>query len=108
MRVRRLTAACAALGLVALAGCSSEAGNDATAPDATVPVEEEVQFDEGTTMAELAEAGAITVGTKFDQPGFGLVSPDGVPEGFDVEIAKIIAAKLGIAPEDIEWVETIS
>jgi len=108
MRVRRLTAACAALGLVALAGCSSEAGDDATAPDATVPVEEEVQFDEGTTMAELAEAGAITVGTKFDQPGFGLVSPDGVPEGFDVEIAKIIAAKLGIAPEDIEWVETIS
>ena len=30
------------------------------------------------------------------------------PEGFDVEIAKIIAAKLGIAAEDIEWIETVS
>ena len=50
------------------------------------------------TMAELNEAGTITVGTKFDQPCFGLLEPsDGKPEGFDVEIAKIIAAKLGIA-----------
>jgi glutamate transport system substrate-binding protein len=59
-------------------------------------------------MAELAEAGSITIGTKFDQPLFGLVGPDGVPVGFDVEIGKIIAGALGIAPEDIEWVETVS
>ncbi len=30
------------------------------------------------------------------------------PEGFDVEIGKIIAGKLGIEAEDIEWVETVS
>jgi glutamate transport system substrate-binding protein len=59
-------------------------------------------------MAELAEAGSITVGTKFDQPLFGLVGPDGVPVGFDVEIAKIIASELGITEDNIEWVETIS
>ena len=60
-------------------------------------------------MAELNEAGAITVGTKFDQPGFGLLNPNTqAPEGFDVEIAKIIAAELGIADDDIEWVETVS
>ena len=41
--------------------------------------------------------GTITIGTKFDQPLFGLKGPDGKPEGFDVEIGKIIAAKLGIA-----------
>jgi glutamate transport system substrate-binding protein len=98
----------AAATLLSVAACSSEAGDDAAGPDATVPVEEDAEFEEGTTMAELAEAGAITIGTKFDQPGFGLVSPDGVPEGFDVEIAKIITAKLGIAPDDIEWVETVS
>ena len=65
-------------------------------------------FEAGTTMAELSEAGKITVGTKFDQPLFGLRGPDGEPEGFDVEIAKIIAAKLGIAADKITWIETVS
>jgi glutamate transport system substrate-binding protein len=59
-------------------------------------------------MARLAEAGTITIGTKFDQPGFGLANPQGVPEGFDVEVAKIVAGGLGIAPEDIQWKETVS
>jgi glutamate transport system substrate-binding protein len=66
------------------------------------------EFEAGTTMAELSEAGAIRVGTKFDQPGFGLENLDGELEGFDVEVAKIIAGALGIAPEDIDWVETPS
>jgi glutamate transport system substrate-binding protein len=59
-------------------------------------------------MAELAEAGSITIGTKFDQPLFGLMGPSGVPEGFDVEIGKIIASELGIAEDDIEWKESVS
>ena len=93
-----------------LAACGgSEAGNQAEeATDNTAEVQQDVEFEAGTTMAELSEAGSITVGTKFDQPGFGLLNPDGVPEGFDVEVAKIIAAELGIAAEDIEWVETVS
>ncbi len=108
MRVRRFTAALAAIGLVGLVGCSSDAGDDAGTPDATIPVETDAEFDAGTTMADLAEAGTITVGTKFDQPGFGLISPQDVPEGFDVEIAKIIAGALGIAADDIEWIESVS
>jgi glutamate transport system substrate-binding protein len=59
-------------------------------------------------MARLNEAGKVTIGTKFDQPGFGLLNPDGVPEGFDVEVAKIVAGKLGIEPENITWTETVS
>jgi glutamate transport system substrate-binding protein len=109
MRITRYAATLAALGL-ALAGCSSEAGQQAqdTAED-TSAVETDVSFDPGTTMARLNEAGTITVGTKIDQPGFGLLNPrTKVPEGFDVEIAKIIAGKLGIAPEDITWTETVS
>ncbi|MFC9917950.1 glutamate ABC transporter substrate-binding protein [Agromyces binzhouensis] len=98
-----LVAAAAATALL-LAGCAG--GGDDAADEPTV--EEAPEFAEGTTMAALAEAGTVTVGTKFDQPLFGLVGPDGVPVGFDVEIAKIIAAELGIAPEDIEWVETVS
>jgi glutamate transport system substrate-binding protein len=108
MRITRYAATMAVVGL-ALAGCASDAGEQTEdAADSTVEVQEEVDFEAGTTMAELAEAGSITVGTKFDQPGFGLLNPAGVPEGFDVEIAKIVAAELGIAPEDIEWEETVS
>ena len=59
-------------------------------------------------MAEIADRGTVTVGTKFDQPGFGLLGLEDVPEGFDVEVAKIIAGAMGIAEEDIEWVQATS
>lgn len=108
MRITRYAATMAAFGLV-LAGCASEAGNQAQdAAEDTAEVQEDVEFEEGTTMAELNQAGTVTIGTKFDQPGFGQLNPDGVPEGFDVEIAKLIAAEMGIAADDIEWVETVS
>ena len=59
----------AALGVAALlAGCTD---SGAPAPDATAePSAATVEFEAGTTMAALSEAGAITVGTKFDQPLF--------------------------------------
>jgi glutamate transport system substrate-binding protein len=108
MRITRYAATLGALGLV-LAGCSSEAGQQAEEATSNAPeVAQDVQFPAGSTMARLAEAGTITIGTKFDQPGFGLANPQGVPEGFDVEVAKIVAGGLGIAPEDIEWKETVS
>jgi glutamate transport system substrate-binding protein len=108
MRITRCAATLAAFGLV-LTGCASEAGNQAEeAAENTAEVQEDVEFDAGTTMAELNEAGSVTVGTKFDQPGFGLLNPSGDPEGFDVEIAKIIAAELGIDAENINFVETVS
>jgi len=108
MRITRYAAALAAVG-VALAACSSEAGNQAEDAAEDTTAVEDVEFEAGTTMAELNEAGTVTIGTKFDQPGFGLLNPrTQEPEGFDVEIAKLVAAKLGIAAEDITWTETVS
>ncbi|MGY1738172.1 glutamate ABC transporter substrate-binding protein [Geodermatophilus sp. SYSU D00684] len=109
MRSTRRLAAFAALGL-ALAACSSEAGSQAEdSAENTAEVQEDVEFEAGTTMAELNEAGAITIGTKYDQPGFGLLNPQSnTPEGFDVEIAKIVAAELGIPEDGITWTETVS
>jgi glutamate transport system substrate-binding protein len=97
-----------ALGGAALLALSACAGGDAGGGGAAPEPEEKPSFEAGTTMADLAEAGSITIGTKFDQPLFGLVGPSGEPEGFDVEIGKIIAAKLGIAEDKIEWKETVS
>jgi glutamate transport system substrate-binding protein len=101
MKLRR-TRVAAGLAVVALllAACGDDGGD--------VEVVENPEFEAGTTMAELAAAGTVRVGTKFDQPGFGLENLEGELEGFDVEVAKIIAAQLGIAAEDIEWVETPS
>jgi glutamate transport system substrate-binding protein len=96
-----------ALTLSACGGGEDPAAEPETG-DTAAATEEAAEFAEGSTMAELAEAGSITIGTKFDQPLFGLVGPDGVPQGFDVEIGKLIAGKLGIPEDGIEWVETIS
>ena len=71
-------------------------------------VNEGASFAEGTTMARLNQAGAVTVGTKFDQPLFGLKNLEGKPEGFDVEIAKLIAGELGIAADKVTFVESVS
>src|SRR5205085_11695441 len=59
----------------------------------------------------LSDKGKIVVGTKFDQPLFGQRNPStGAIEGFDVEIAKIIARKLfgNDITGKIEFVETPS
>jgi glutamate transport system substrate-binding protein len=102
-------AAIAAASVLVLAGCTdSEAPDPGGSPSESAVGMPEVPYEDGTTMAELAEAGAITIGTKFDQPLFGLEGPGGVPEGFDVEIGKIIAAQLGIDEDGIEWVPTVS
>lgn len=100
MRTKKL-AALAAVAVLVLGACGDD--GDGGDGDGAAP-----EFEEGTTMAELAEAGTIRIGTKFDQPGFGLVGLEGEPEGFDVEIAKIIAGELGIGEDGIEWREARS
>ena len=109
MRSSRGAVAVLAAMTLALTACSGDAEPEAAEPEGEEQASEApAEFPEGSTMAELSAAGSITVGTKFDQPLFGLVGPNGVPEGFDVEIAKLIAEKLGIPEDGIEWKETVS
>lgn len=111
MRLNRLAkvAVAAAAVVVAATACggggSSQLGGGSTSAP---PVAEGTSFPEGTTMAKLAQAGTLRLGTKFDQPLFGLKGLDGNPQGFDVEIAKIVAAKLGIPADKITYTETPS
>ena len=84
----------AVVTLLALAGCG-----EADRPE----------FEAGSTMARLQAADRIVVGVKFDQPGVGFRNPaTGRPEGFDIEMAKIVASALGLSTGDIEWVQTVS
>jgi glutamate transport system substrate-binding protein len=94
-------AAALSLTMTACGGGDSEEEPDTAAPA-------ETDFPEGSRMKALADAGKLRVGTKFDQPLFGLKGLSGEPEGFDVEIAKIIAGKLGISEDNIEFVEAVS
>jgi glutamate transport system substrate-binding protein len=95
----------AALALMlALAAC----GGDDDSGDSGGQVNQGASFAEGTTMAKLKEAGTVKVGTKFDQPLFGLKNLEGKPEGFDVEIAKLIAGEMGIAPDKVVFSEAVS
>lgn len=100
--MRRAWLGAAALSLTTLTGCA-EPGSGM--PDV---VEESVTFADGTTMAALSHSGTIRIGVKTDVPGLGYLAPDEAdgtaPEGFDVEIAKIVAGHLGIEAPGIEWV----
>ncbi len=111
MRFIRTKAVVAGIGLaLSLAACG-DAGSDDEGVDVKAEEVEEGKFEDGSKMAELAEAGEITIGVKYDQPGLGFkdASSD-IPTGFDVEIAKLLAADLGIDPasDSVTWEETIS
>ncbi len=106
-RFRLLAVPMLAILLVAAAGCSKK--STTTSSPTSAP-----SFAAGTTMARLQAAGKMKVGTKFDQNLFGLKNPlTGSIEGFDVEMAKIVAqgifgGTLDDAARHIEFVETPS
>jgi glutamate transport system substrate-binding protein len=105
---KKTMAVAAAMGLsLAMTACGDADSGGSGSRD--VEANTEAEFPEGSTMAELNEQGSITIGVKFDQPGIGFKgASDDVPSGFDIEIGKILAAELGIAPEDIDWELTVS
>ena len=109
MRFTRTKAVVATVGLaLSLAACG-DAGEDTQGADVEVAEDAAANFDDGTRMKELAEAGSIKIGVKYDQPGLGFKdAASDTPTGFDVEMAKVLAASLGLEGEEIEWVETIS
>ena len=98
--------------LVVAAACGDDDDDDTTAgqgdDETTETTAAAEEFPADSTMAALKAKGKIVVGTKFDQPLFGLKNPTtGDIEGFDVEIAKLIAKR--IDPDlEVEFVEAVS
>ena len=105
--IRTAALACTAAAVLALTACG---GDDSSTEDAAEQpsADTSATFEAGTTMAEIQAAGTMSIGTKFDQPGFGLANLQRVPEGFDVDVAEYIAAAMGVAAEDITWTEAPS
>jgi glutamate transport system substrate-binding protein len=107
MRINRL-AAFAAVAVLALGVSACGGDDDGGDSGSGGDVSTDVSFAAGSTMQKLHDAKKIKIGTKYDQPGFGLKGLDGKPAGFDVEIGKLIAGKLGLTSEQIEWSEAPS
>ncbi|MGH3502277.1 MAG: glutamate ABC transporter substrate-binding protein [Nocardioidaceae bacterium] len=110
MRLTKTVAlAAGALLTLSLAACGGGADSPGGSGHIDVEVAADPQFPAGSTMAKLNKAGKITIGVKIDQPGVGFLKPGAdMPEGFDIEMARVVAAELGIDDSDINFKETIS
>jgi glutamate transport system substrate-binding protein len=111
MRRMKLGMTAVAVLLAGTLVACGEAGEDDDAPEVEAESGCEDKFEEGTRMAELVEAGEIAIGNRVDQPGLGQQdTPDSVPEGFDIDIAKLLIADLCIDPESdsVTWTEATS
>ena len=84
--------------LVALVGVAcGDDGEDTEAGGGGGAEAEVEEFGSDTTMGKIQEKGEIVVGTKFDVPLFGYKNPQsGEVEGFDPDLAQIIADRLGV------------
>ena len=82
------------LPLALLAGCGDDDGGGGGGDQSTI--------------ARIEDRDKLIVGIKYDQPGFGLRTASGDFEGFDVEIAKLLAKELLGDESKVEFKETPS
>ena len=97
MKKKWLTLALAATAAITvLAGCGSKTA-ETTAAETTAEKKEETTTA-GTTAAETAEAagGTLIVGFDQDFPPMGFVGDNGEYTGFDLDLAKEAASRLGL------------
>ncbi|MEV7181243.1 glutamate ABC transporter substrate-binding protein [Kitasatospora sp. NPDC093679] len=68
------------------------------------PVRDASDVQGSPTLDAARRRGHLVVGAKEDQPYLGQKDPaTGAYSGFDIEIARMVAADLGFAPEDVEF-----
>jgi glutamate transport system substrate-binding protein len=104
MRVRTL-AAVLLTGALALTACGKEGSpTDQGAPAGLFEVAKDVKVDGSPTFEKIKARGTLVVGVKEDQPGLGYKDPTtNKYSGFDIDIARLVSAKLGFDPEKIQF-----
>jgi glutamate transport system substrate-binding protein len=106
LRLRTLTAGLLVGGLT-LAACGTSQTPEAeqpAAPSASIPVAQDVAVPGSPTFERIDREGTVTIGVKDDQPGIGIKDPTtGEYTGFDIEIAKLVAAKLGVPADRVTF-----
>jgi glutamate transport system substrate-binding protein len=104
MRVRTL-AAVLLTGALALTACGKEGTpTDQAAPAGLFEVAKDVKVEGSPTFEKVKARGNLVIGVKEDQPGLGYKDPTtNKYSGFDIDIARLISAKLGFDPEKIQF-----
>ncbi|MEV0603932.1 glutamate ABC transporter substrate-binding protein [Streptomyces sp. NPDC050315] len=110
MRMRKTaTAATVVLALAATAtACGGKSGTAGDKPkgeqvfSGDYKIAKDVKID-SPTLKKAQQRGKIIIGAKADQPFLGFQDSDGKRTGFDIEIAKMVAADLGFSPKQIEF-----
>ncbi|WP_285725989.1 glutamate ABC transporter substrate-binding protein [Psychromicrobium xiongbiense] len=95
----------AALALTACGGSTGGTDTSSAAAAATpYSVASSVSLTGSPTYDKIKSGGKITIGVKEDQPGLGLKDPTtGQYSGFDIEIARWMAASLGMSADKITF-----
>jgi glutamate transport system substrate-binding protein len=96
---------CGKSGTPSASGSSGGAASEAcTAPTVTfTPATPSITGS--PTYDKIKSAGTVKVGVKADQPNLGYKDASGKRCGFDIEIAQLVAAGLGIDPAKIQYSE---
>ncbi|MCX5530374.1 glutamate ABC transporter substrate-binding protein [Streptomyces sp. NBC_00006] len=103
----RLLAAMAAVALAATA-CGKEGAPPVKGPSAaelpTYEIAQGFSLPDSPTWKKAEKRGHFIVGAKEDQPYLGEKNPaNGTYTGFDIEIAKMVSASLGLDPKKIRF-----
>ncbi|WP_406692188.1 transporter substrate-binding domain-containing protein [Saccharopolyspora sp. ID03-671] len=102
MRIRLLTVAALAVGL---AGCGhAEPAAPPPAPPAPAPAPDpsagsDVELGSSPTLTAIKQRQKLMVGVRADQPAFVTRDPAGEYRGFDADIARDLARRMGLNPE---------
>lgn len=119
MRTTRIAGALAGIAIAALAltacnsgtpgaepgtgGATGDAGDGSTSGNPWT-VATDVTLDGSPTFEKMTDADKVVIGVKNDQPGLGYEdAATGTRSGFDIDIARWIAASLGFDKDKIEY-----
>lgn len=103
---------CSSFLTVSIVSCSGASITSQDVADSTTTAQADTAAEEGdsaapagNTLDSILSAGVVKIAVPQDSPPFGSVGTDGEPQGYDVEVAKLIAADLEV---DIELIPVTS
>jgi len=103
MKLRTLVVGLVA-GALALSACGKEGSPGSEGSGVSQQVAAGVQVTGSPTFDAIQQRGRVVIGVKDDQPGLGFKdATTGQFSGFDIEIARLVAAQLGYGADKIDY-----
>ena len=103
MKLRHLAAGLL-VGALALTACGKEGSPGSEGSGVTQNAAAGVKVDGSPTFTAMQQRGRVVMGVRADQPGLGFQdATTGQYTGFDVEIARLVAAQLGFGADKLDY-----